>query len=57
MTVLKEGATLVENGGLLGLTTVLFMGLMLAWIAWVAAPSRSAQMEAASRMPLDDQER
>lgn len=57
MTVLKEGAALAEMGWLLGVTTAVFMGMMLAWVAWLASPSRNALMEEASRMPLDDRER
>lgn len=57
MTVLKEGAALAEYGSLLGFTTVLFMGVMIAWVAWLWSPARKALLDEAALLPLDESER
>ncbi len=54
MTVLKEGATMVQLGWTMGVMTVVFMGAMIGWIAWVWSPSRRAAMEEAANMPFEE---
>ncbi|MCB9675301.1 MAG: cbb3-type cytochrome c oxidase subunit 3 [Alphaproteobacteria bacterium] len=54
MTVLKEGASMAGLGWVMGAMTVIFMAVMTAWIVWTWWPSRHAQLEAASRLPLEE---
>ncbi|MEQ1564811.1 MAG: CcoQ/FixQ family Cbb3-type cytochrome c oxidase assembly chaperone [Myxococcota bacterium] len=51
--VLHEGAEAARMGWLLGFTTLLFFGTMIAWTVWAYAPSRRVWMEQAGRIPLD----
>jgi len=48
----------IGNAGLGGFTVVamfLFMGAFIAIVAWTFAPRRRREMDAASRLPLDDE--
>lgn len=53
--VLHQAAGLVQQGWLLGFTTILFMSIFVGWIGWLWAPGRRSEMEAASRLPLEEQ--
>lgn len=50
----QTAAQNTELGWLLGLTTLLFLGSFLGWIAWAWSPSNRETLDAASRQPLDD---
>jgi cbb3-type cytochrome oxidase subunit 3 len=52
--LLHEAAGSVRMGWLLGLMTVVFLALFIAWIAWAYAPRRKAAMDEYARLPLDD---
>lgn len=54
MTVLKEGATLATMGESMAVMTVVFMTVMVAWTLWTWWPSRRAAMDAAARLPLEE---
>ncbi|MFT6819480.1 MAG: cbb3-type cytochrome oxidase subunit 3 [Myxococcota bacterium] len=54
MTVLKEGITMAQLGWTMGVMTVVFMGAMIAWIAWVWSPSQRTAMDEAANLPLED---
>ena len=43
-----------ESGTVMGLITLSFMGLFLAWAWYAYAPSRSGLMDTYGRLPLDD---
>ncbi len=51
----KESMT-DETGLLMGLISLGFMGIFMAWTWYAYAPSRAAQMEAFGNIPLDDGE-
>ncbi|MFK7928548.1 MAG: cbb3-type cytochrome c oxidase subunit 3 [Myxococcota bacterium] len=53
-SVLKEGATMATMGWLMAVMTVFFMSVMTAWIVWTWWPSRRELMDAASRLPLEE---
>jgi len=54
MTVLKEGAAIAGLGWVMGAMTIVFMGIMTAWIVWTWWPSRREMLEAAARLPLEE---
>ncbi|MEZ4319934.1 MAG: cbb3-type cytochrome c oxidase subunit 3 [Myxococcota bacterium] len=54
MTVLKEGAAGAHLGEVMGVMTVVFMAVMAAWVLWTWWPSRRELLEAASRLPLEE---
>lgn len=56
MTVLKEGAAMAELGTLMAWMTVVFTVTMVGWIVWTWLPSRREELEAASRMPFDEED-
>jgi len=53
--VLHAGAETAQMGWMLGVTTVVFLTTMIGWGLWAWWPSRSADMEAASLLPLGDE--
>jgi cbb3-type cytochrome oxidase subunit 3 len=52
--LLREAAGSVRFGWLLGVTTVFFLVLFIAWIVWAYAPRHKAAMDEFARLPLDD---
>ncbi len=54
MTVLKEGAAMAQMGWLMGVMTIVFTITMVGWILWTWWPSHRAKLEAAARMPLEE---
>ena len=52
--LLREAAGSVRMGWLLGLMTVFFLVLFIAWIVWTYAPRQRAAMDEYARLPLDD---
>lgn len=55
MTVLKEGAATAQMGSLLGVTTAVFLAIMVAWTLWAWAPSTRILMERGARLPLEEE--
>ena len=55
MTVLKEGAAMAQLGSLMGVTTAMFLAIMVAWTIWAWAPSTRILMERSSRLPLEEE--
>jgi len=53
--VLHAGAEQAQYGWLMGVTTLVFLSTMVGWAAWAWWPSRRAEMEAASLLPLGDE--
>lgn len=56
MTVLKAGAATAQMGWLMGVMTIVFATTMVAWIVWTWWPGHRAALEAASRLPLDEED-
>ena len=54
--VYKAAAETTQSGGLLGLTTLLFLGTFIGWVLWAYWPSNRGQMDAYGRLPLEDDE-
>ena len=52
--LLKEAATQVDLGWLLGGMTVVFLGTFLFWTRWAFTGKHAARMEADSQMPLNE---
>lgn len=52
--VFQAAAENTSLGWLLGATTVFFIASFAGWVWWVFRPANAATMEAASRMPLED---
>lgn len=52
--LLKEAAESVGLGWLLGLMTVVFFGIFLAWAFYAYRPKHRALMEELGRMPFTD---
>ncbi len=56
MMVIREAAAQSTSlGWLLGAMTVVFLGVFTAWTAWAYNPRRRAALDAAARLPLEDQ--
>lgn len=54
MTVLKEGAQFAGLGWVMGSMTLVFMSVMVGWVVWTWLPSRRATLDAAARLPLEE---
>jgi len=52
--LLKEAASSVQLGWLLGVMTVVFFAVFLGWIWYAWAPGNRKLMEEAAQMPLSD---
>ena len=52
--VLHQAAGLATQGWLLGLTTVLFKGIFVGWVAWLWSPGRGVELDAVSRRALEE---
>lgn len=52
--LLEEAAGSVEAGWVLGVMTVVFLGVFLWWVWWAFTPRHRDLMDEASRMPLGD---
>lgn len=52
-SVLHQGAEVAQMGWLLGLTTLMFLTMMVGWTAWAFAPGRKEMLERAGRIPLE----
>jgi len=53
--LIREAASSVDMGWLLGLMTVVFLLAFLWWIWWAYAPSRRSLMEEYGRIPFDEE--
>lgn len=56
MTVLKEGAAMAQMGWIMGVMTIIFTAIMVAWILWTWWPGHRAALEAASMLPFDEED-
>lgn len=45
-----------DLGWLMGLMTIVFLGVFVGWAFWAWMPSRRAAMEAAANLPLEGDE-
>ena len=52
--VVEMAAGSVELGWLLGVMTVVFLGVFLGWTWWAYAPSRKERMDRYARIPFDE---
>ena len=52
--LLREAAESVQMGWLLGLMTVVFFLIFLAWVWYAYNPANRELMEEVARMPLSD---
>jgi cbb3-type cytochrome oxidase subunit 3 len=52
--IYSAAADAMQSGLLMGLMTAFFLVFFLGWTWWAYRPSAASDMEAASRMPLDD---
>lgn len=56
MNVVFEAArAAVQDGWLMGLMTLVFMAAFLGWTAWAWWPGNRVAIDAAARLPLDDE--
>jgi cbb3-type cytochrome oxidase subunit 3 len=51
--VLAEGAQMAQLGWLSGVSTAVFLLMMIGWTWWAYRPSHRAMLEEAGRIPLD----
>ena len=51
-TVLKEGATWVEHGWVMGVMTALFLVFFIGWTWWAYSKDNREKFEEAGRLPL-----
>lgn len=54
MTVLKEGTAMATMGWTMGVMTIVFLSAMIGWTVWTWLPSRRLELEAMSRLPLEE---
>lgn len=54
--IYQAASNQVVLGGLMGAMTVLFFACYIGWALWAYLPSRRAAMEAASRIPFEEDE-
>ena len=47
-------AASAAEGTLMGVMTIVFLGFFVGWAVWAWLPANKENMDAASRMPLDD---
>jgi len=52
--LLKEAASSVQLGWLLGAMTIVFLVAFLGWAWWAYAPSRRAIMQEHGRIPFEE---
>lgn len=52
--LIHEAARSIELGWLMGLMTVVFFAVFLAWTWWAYAPSRRGLMEQYGRIPFEE---
>lgn len=52
--VFKAAASTVENGWIMGGTTIFFLAVFIGWGIWAWAPWNRKNMEAAALLPFDD---
>ena len=52
--LIREAAQSVQMGWLMGIMTVVFFGVFLFWVWYAYAPAHRADMDEASRMPLEN---
>lgn len=55
MSQLLHGAQ-SDHGLLLGITTVLFFGILVAWTVWAYAPWNREIIDNASRLPFEGED-
>ena len=51
--IYASASAATELGWLLGLTTALFAGAFVGWIAYACSPANATTFRAAARLPLD----
>jgi cbb3-type cytochrome oxidase subunit 3 len=52
--VFKAAADAAEGGWLMGVMTAVFLAFFMGWVWWVFRARNKARLEAAARMPFDD---
>jgi len=52
--LINEAAGTIEGGWLLGVMTAVFLATFLFWLWYAYAPSHRDRMEAAGRIPFED---
>ena len=52
--VLKDGVAHAPHAWLAGLAVLIFIAVFIAWTVWAWSPSRRELLDAAARLPLDD---
>lgn len=52
--VFKAAAATVENGWIMGVTTIFFFAVFIGWITWAWAPWNRKNLDAAAKLPFDD---
>jgi cbb3-type cytochrome oxidase subunit 3 len=53
-TLIREAASSVEMGWLLGVMTVFFLAFFLGWTWWAYHPKNKERLEEAGRIPFND---
>lgn len=56
MAIREAAAQSTDLGWLMGVMTVVFLGVFVGWAIWAWMPSRKAAMEAAANLPLEGDE-
>jgi len=51
--IFKAVAESTQGGGLLGVTTVLFLATFIGWTVWAYWPANKSMMDELGRMPLE----
>jgi cbb3-type cytochrome oxidase subunit 3 len=53
-TVLQQAAATANLGWVMGLNTIMFMGIFVAWSLYLWSPSRKQELDNAGNLPLED---
>ncbi len=56
IAIRDAAAQSTDLGWLMGVMTVVFLGVFVGWAIWAFMPSRRAAMEAAANLPLEGDE-
>ena len=52
--VFQQAASSAGLGWILGINTILFMGVFIGWSLYLWAPSRKQELDATGRLPLEE---
>ena len=52
--IIEAAQTSVQHGWVMGVMTIFFLFFFVAWAFWAWAPGNRSRMDAAARMPLED---